>query len=120
MRLLTSILVLLLLLPAAPVTACDGMSGDTGASMAHAGHPGMSGEQAGHGDHPSGHDCCADETAPRNCDAEQHCTAPTPGAAFAGLQSRAAQAWPPHLVVPRSGADIPPSHSQPPYRPPSV
>lgn len=134
MRFLTFILLLSLAWPAMPVMACDavagGHDGPTDAAGVHAGHPpareeaahnsGIASEDGMPADGISEHGCCDDGAPAGGCDPSRHCASGTSAPAIAARPDADFPSTHLHLDIPRSGVALPPSHSSPPYRPPSA
>lgn len=134
MKLLSVILVLMI--AAQPVQAgfCDMGPSDGAAQQApmqndeqHDGHrDGQRGmqhdQQHGSGAQASGHDCCdAQGSRPdQDCDGFSHCATCIAGLAALPVQDGPAAALHYAYRLPLTEGQVPPSHTSPPYRPPTA
>lgn len=126
MKILSVILVLMI--AAQPVQAgfCDMGPSDGAAQhtpMQHDGqHDGQHGMQHGSGAPASGHDCCdAQVSRPdQDCEGLSHCATCIAGLAALPVQDGQAAAGHYAYRLPLTESQVPPSHSAPPYRPPTA
>jgi hypothetical protein len=121
MRLLTFILVLALVLPPVPLSACGMTGSESGpVEVAHGMHDLHAGHAATPAAAPADHTCCTDPAVPGECDPARHCVAGGSAVALAEIAAADAPCWRARHGLARISAELPPSHSTPPFRPPSA